>query len=133
MWRNRIIGLVLIIFIAGFLMAESNKIQIKINKTVKILTEEEFLKQSKETFEMKGEKSAFLDFFTLSRLYKIKKCSFAELQSIEGMRVSISYKEFSKAGLVLVKDGKESYFRVVIKDDSFHNRWLKYIEKIEFK
>lgn len=133
MLKIKLITTVLAICCFSLLCAEDLNIDVTINSVHKTLTHAQYLQNSTQKFELKNEMYPLLSFTQLCKLYKVKKCTAIECSSKEGMKVSVAVKEFTKSGILLFNDKKESYYRLVIKDDVYKTRWIKYITKIEFK
>ncbi len=130
--RISLIGLCFIVFFTA-LYAEELVLKVKTGKKEQVLNENTFNSLSKEKFEIKGNKDAFLTFNQLSEHYKLKTVKSVEIKTSEGMQLIIKQKEFNNAGLVLTQEKKHRYYRIVVKGDSFRNRWLKNVTQIEFK
>ncbi|MDD3502025.1 MAG: hypothetical protein PHE19_06340, partial [Candidatus Cloacimonetes bacterium] len=68
-----------------------------------------------------------------TELLKLDNVETVIIKSSEGMSLMMKNRDFAKAGLIIAHERKKTYFRVVVKDDSFRNRWIKNVTSIEFK
>lgn len=132
MWKK--ISVLLLLLIFTFLVwANDDEVRVVFNKKMQNINLHNLMNLQKEEFELKNEKHPFISLNTLMNHMKLRKVDSAIVQSREGMSIIIKKKEFDQAGLILVQDKKQTYYRLVIKGDSFRNRWIKYISQIEFK
>ncbi len=132
MWKKNSL-ILLLISLCFFIWAKDEEIRIVFNKKMQNINIQSLMGSQKEEFELKNEKYPFVSINAMMNHMKLKKVETATIQSREGMSIMIKKKEFDQAGLILVQDKKQTYYRLVIKGDSFRNRWIKYINQIEFK
>lgn len=132
MWKKNSL-LLLLISLCFFIWAKDEEIRVVFNKKMQNINIQSLMESQKEEFELKNEKYPFVSINAMMNHMKIKKVETATIQSREGMSIMIKKKEFDQAGLILVQDKKQTYYRLVIKGDSFRNRWIKFINQIEFK
>lgn len=132
MWKKNSL-LLLLISLSFFIWAKDEEIRVVFNKKMQNINIQSLMESQKEEFELKNEKYPFVSINAMMNHMKIKKVETATIQSREGMSIMIKKKEFDQAGLILVQDKKQTYYRLVIKGDSFRNRWIKFINQIEFK
>ncbi|HPY97109.1 MAG TPA: hypothetical protein PL063_07840 [Candidatus Cloacimonadota bacterium] len=124
---------IIILFAFATLNAANTILKVIGNGTEKTVTETAFVKMSKETFKAKKTADPFISFKQLLEITKADKAKTVTIKSLEGMSLVLKAKEFEKAGLIIVSDKKKPYFRVVVKDSAFRNRWIKNVVSIEFK
>ncbi len=131
----RRISLVVICFLSLLLSlsAEETAFTLKNGKKEQIVNVKTFNELSKETFEIKGKNEKFVSFNQMALYLKTKSAKSVEIKSSEGMKIAIKSKEFNQAGLIFVQEKKNAFFRVVIKGDTFRNRWLKNVVQVEFQ
>ena len=55
------------------------------------------------------------------------------LSSIDGMSVAIQKDEFSQAYLCERQDGDNKFYQLVLINDAFGQRWLKYVNRVALK
>ncbi|MCF7911516.1 MAG: hypothetical protein K9M99_03230 [Candidatus Cloacimonetes bacterium] len=53
--------------------------------------------------------------------------------SRDNAQLTIDKEELDSLYLSMISNGEESYLRLIIPTDDFHQRWLKYITQIELK
>lgn len=124
---------IITLFTFATLNAANTILKVIGNGTEKTLTETAFVEMSKETFKVKKTADPFVSFKQLVEFTKADKAKTVTIKSIEGMSLVLKAKEFEKAGLIIVSDTKKHYFRAVVKDSAFRNRWIKNVVSIEFK
>ncbi|MCB5250963.1 MAG: hypothetical protein LHW49_07360 [Candidatus Cloacimonetes bacterium] len=127
------ISIVLLSFLSLSLFAANLSLRVIGNGVDKTISEKEFLEMSKESFKLKKKNEPFVSYSQFTELLKLDNVETVSIKSSEGMSLMMKKRDFAKAGLIIAHERKKTYFRVVVKDDSFRNRWIKNVASIEFK
>jgi len=98
------------------------------------LSFDRFEKLNRENFvTLSGDEFQGIRIDKILEYFKIDSSSIPKIKFIsrDGLRATIKKAEIEETYLVLKEKNNEQYFRLIIPEDEFKQRWIKYVSKIE--